>query len=58
MAIAALVLLAWKLVLEVWTGTAVFAGSLPDGVQVTPLAHLLGAGVALGVFLTARSWKE
>jgi len=57
LALVALVLLALKLSVEVWTGTAVFAGPLPEGVQVTPLAHLLGGGVALGLFLTERVWK-
>jgi rhomboid family GlyGly-CTERM serine protease len=56
--VAVLALLALKLLVEFRTGQAVFAGPLPEGVEVTPLAHLLGAGVALGVFLTVRSPKE
>jgi len=57
LAILALVLLGSKIGVETWTGAAVFAGPLPDGVRVTPFAHLLGAGVALGVFLAERGLR-
>lgn len=48
LALAALVLLALKLLREAWTGEAFFAGPLPAGVVAVPFAHLLGAG--LGFF--------
>ncbi len=54
LALVAVGLLALKLSWETWTGTGLFMGPLPDGVQVAPLAHLLGAGVALAVVLAAR----
>ena len=57
-AISAPFFLALKLLLESSTGVAVFAGPLPAGVRVTPSAHLLGCGVALGVFLAGRGKTE
>jgi rhomboid family GlyGly-CTERM serine protease len=55
LAVVALVLVALKVSREVWTGTALFAGPLPDGVEVAPLAHVLGAVLALMVVLAGRA---
>jgi rhomboid family GlyGly-CTERM serine protease len=43
LAVSALALLALKLLREAWTGQALFAGPLPDGVVALPFSHLLGA---------------
>lgn len=54
-ALGALAFLAAKIVWEGATGVALFAGEFPEGVQVLPLAHLLGATAALPVLALSRA---
>jgi len=54
-AAVALVLVAAKIVWETGSGGALAAGSLPAGVSVVPIAHLLGGLAAVGVF-SRRAW--
>ncbi len=48
---AAIVLFLMKVGWEAASGDAIFAGPLPAGVAVLPLAHLLGGGTALLIFV-------
>ena len=52
LALLSLVLFAVKVIWETITGQALFAGGLPVGVDVVPLAHLLGALAGAGVAAT------
>jgi hypothetical protein len=54
LALAALALLAGKLLVEAATGRALAAGDLPPGVALTPLVHLLGAVAGALVALGER----
>ena len=49
-ALLALLLLAAKILWELWSGAPIAAGDLPDGVRVAPLVHLLGAIAGAGAF--------
>jgi rhomboid family GlyGly-CTERM serine protease len=54
LALLALLLLAAKLLWELWSGTPLAAGNLPHGVSVSPLAHLLGAIAGAGASVGHR----
>jgi rhomboid family GlyGly-CTERM serine protease len=53
-ALLAIILLVSKMIWEMRTGTALVAGHLPHGVQVTPLVHLLGAIAGAVTFAGCR----
>jgi len=54
LALLGLLLLAAKAAAEYWTGTPLFSGPLPAGVEVVPLVHLLG-GLGGGLACVVRS---
>ncbi|HEU4403138.1 MAG TPA: rhomboid family intramembrane serine protease [Candidatus Polarisedimenticolia bacterium] len=54
----ALVLFAVKVVVEMTTGSAYFAGTMEPGVRVLPLAHLLGAVAGSVVVVTERATRS
>ena len=53
LALAAVALFLGKAAVEALTGQTLFAGRLPEGVQVVPLVHLLGGIGGLGGLLAA-----
>jgi rhomboid family GlyGly-CTERM serine protease len=56
-ALLALMMMMAKIVWELWSGSPIAAGDLPNGVEVAPLAHLLGAVAGLFAFIVCRRSK-